>query len=1002
LNNFEFVNPENGLNEPDYEVKADEINIFLVGEDKFHEPPFDEKFVNIVTLINQSPIYLLQSTKNAGNKVAQYQKGNSFHFIIERHFKATGQEDRLEQLELDVLSDGEFHALNNGLVQYAITWNHWRIEEFENVRHFERQIPIRPFGWTCLITKKEELQNESKLELMELLSKRIIKNINMIYRFYERKIYSIGNDDNMLNEFISIIEKSVAERDKRYVPMALKTLATDRIWTSNPIYMAEKVTDFTDYLLDESDKKATKSAVAEIVNRNYSHHIGSHVSHRATFDKIIERIGLQPADILGNASYFHTIIQMVNKLNRYKDERNEFISAIAAGSGIQSARFYDDVLLPFIENSLLMDNIAANEGINYGETNKLKSLQHNRLKIRCQINGQDISSVYIIDNQASLISDDLPYFKPVSNYNDNFYKERRNCIQDIVIGIPGPLGKHALYSILENYIRNTVKHSPKEKMAGKDVIITLLIHDDGSDKYQVLLSDNVSYISDDGLKKLQDGIRTPIKKKEKLGIQDMKINACLLAGKEITEHNCQELRVAKKRNGILYYRFSILKAKKIALFTSKSPLKPLEKEGIYFYKSLAEFEKVEINQTFQFAVFDTDIIAGPGKLNSISCCFPNRLLINSCNVEENQFVKSGKCILFNDPALFQVTDADELIARCWRIWLSRWTGQGTEVGVHLYLDQQKNDSPTKEWILKEEIINERLHGIAKFSTWFTEGSSKKSKLKRISDNHILYDRHGWLLKSDYTLAGLNFLNSNSYHLIDKNSRDFDRIFNANIGQENTELPFELIESGMFRILLIDERVQERSLISLKSGNDREWQVERNGFEKGEFNLFDALWASKIFCVSHISVSGGPEVPLKTETDDAKDYYLKLYISKNENGEVKISFKQNFETWNIAYPQDIVKEEFTSSDIAELNVDAIIIHRTILKDLIAKLGDDLIDKISQQIPFFYITTGGGVAHDVKYDLNIIPFATIQDCILNNNRIAKLGLTQTLMNLTRNKF
>jgi hypothetical protein len=1002
LKDFKFVYPKAGDNlNANYEIKDDEINIFLVGEDKFKEADFKNHFVNIVTLINQSPIYLLESKINTSNKFAQYEKGNSFHYIIQSFFNDTDQQDRLEHLNLRIVEDDEFIALNNGSVQYAISWNHWRTKEFENVKYNLNEIPIIPFGWTCLITKRRELQDEDKLNLMETLSKKIIKNINHIYRLYEREIYSKGNTESEREELINIVTKHVSERDKPYVSDALRLLATDRIWTRNPIYISDEVTDFTDYLLSESNKKATKSAVAEIVNRNYSHHIGSHVSHRATFDKIIERLGLEPKDILSNSNYFHTIIQMENKLNRYKDERNEFISAIASGAGTQSVGFYNDVMLPLIENSLLMDNIAANEGINYGDVNAISSLTQNKLNFECKINEHEIFANYLLEDGTNLTSKKLPYLKVVSDFNANFYKQKSNSIQDIKIGVPGALGKHALYSILENYIRNTAKHSPKENLDDNKVTIKLLISDNGTDFYKVRLTDNISIISEEALSKLQDGVNIPIRRKEKLGIQDMKINACLLAGKEITEEFCKTSLVVdsdktltdKEGNGILYYEFNILKAKKVVIIGNVTPNETLKQDGIYFYNSIEKFAEIETNQTFQFAVFSEDVLNDIQKLKKHICFLPNRILIQTSSLKPNTTENRGKYVEFNDTSFFETTDADLLVGKCWKIWLSRWVDSINDVCVNLYLDQNENDFPTEKWIEKETAINNDLNGFAKFSIWFKNGEEMKNKEVRESKNHILYDRHGMLLKADSTLCDLNLLDRNGYNLIDKNSKDFDRIFNTDLRNDKPELPFELIEAGMLRILLIDERIQEKSLDNL----DKEWQVERNGFTKdGDFNLFDALWASKIFVATHLSLQGESEKSLKSSIDESKNHYMKLFVSKNSDGNVEMKFKQNFSQWTDENSKNKV------ADISTLKVDAVIIHRTILKDMVSKLGADVIEKLNEQIPFFYITTGGGVAHDIKEDVKIIPFATLQDYILSNKRISKFCLTQMMMNLTKNKF
>ena len=48
--------------------------------------------------------------------------------------------------------------------------------------------------------------------------------------------------------------------------------------------------DFSLNDLHKHEEYVTSAAVSRIINRNYAHHIGSHVSPRATLDQIIKRI----------------------------------------------------------------------------------------------------------------------------------------------------------------------------------------------------------------------------------------------------------------------------------------------------------------------------------------------------------------------------------------------------------------------------------------------------------------------------------------------------------------------------------------------------------------------------------------------------------------------------------------------------------------------------------------------------------------------------------------
>ena len=70
-------------------------------------------------------------------------------------------------------------------------------------------------------------------------------------------------------------------------------------------------------------------------------------------------------------------------------------------------------------------------------------------------------------------------------------------VPDVRVALPGPVGDMALYSILENVIRNAAKHGSKDRGTAEDrkaLIVNLLIADGEvtDDDRTVTLSDNLS------------------------------------------------------------------------------------------------------------------------------------------------------------------------------------------------------------------------------------------------------------------------------------------------------------------------------------------------------------------------------------------------------------------------------------------------------------------------------------------------------------------------------
>ena len=241
---------------------------------------------------------------------------------------------------------------------------------------------------------------------------------------------------------------------------------------------------------EEKDKQATRAAIADIINRNYAHHIGSHVSNRATFDNVLRKLGLRIVTIQN--AQIASVVDMQNSLEKYKDERSEFIASISTSQVSQPFNFYYDIIRPFVENTLLIDNIAANEGVGYfHKTNHSFS----KNTISCDYKNDTLSQLvirvfihqHLFQNIEKLIDDSEDFRKDLSKVPENYVEQKtlyfnsdsqifdslsipyfqektkyfdrcQTIYQDIMINVPGALGFHLIYSLLENYIRNTAKH----------------------------------------------------------------------------------------------------------------------------------------------------------------------------------------------------------------------------------------------------------------------------------------------------------------------------------------------------------------------------------------------------------------------------------------------------------------------------------------------------------------------------------------------------------------
>lgn len=745
-------------------------------------------------------------------------------------------------------------------------------------------------------------------------------------------------------------------------------------------------------LINEALQYATQTAVSEIINRNMAHHIISHISHRATLDKILERLGYQEdtakANFLSNKENYLAVLDLLNRFNQYRDERGEYLTYITNFSSPCNAMFFQNVIRPFIENSLLMDNIAANENLHF-EKDDNGELTKNKLTLKIKIKNEngDYQSFYGIYKDASgtklFCSENIPYLP-----NKSIDKvDVIDGLNDFEVSLPGTLGKHALYSILENFIRNSSKHGSDIKNKDGLDIILLIEENKKEDCFEVLLTDNCSYVKDDNGNELiniegfNKSIKTPILEKIDLGLIDMKVNACLLEGKELTDENCKNALKARDPDAPEYknrlaYKFKIAKPKK-AVFIGDFVKKEENSKGFFFYKTAETFQNAPISKSFEFAVLGKEV-----DKSKIQHELPIRTLKYCAEKHEK----------FND------------LSSIYKEWLEQIRGN-QKANIHLYLQQGVNEYPTKDFLdkFKEhnnfKIYNKNIDGNIELN-----GNSVTDIAE---DKNIFYDRHGEMINS--LSSNNNLVDSNqSWILIDKNNPDFDYINQYNIERNDNLLPYELEEAGLLKVLIIDERVAEQSIRKIDDTNLLKINKSKFGFTKFDtspnITLFDTAWASNVFIATHLNGT-----TLKVDIDENCQHKLDVNIN------FKLLFKTNitsrYGTLNgggmgVKKYWDFNEQTYKSTDEPKsislnLNPDVTIIHRTILKKLLGDGESSMpLDKLNELFPNLIVTTGSGSTHGIDGDFKILPFNTLSELVCGK-RIQKLRLSKLLLTLTKNK-
>lgn len=770
----------------------------------------------------------------------------------------------------------------------------------------------------------------------------------------------------------------------------------------------------------------THSIIADIINRNYAHHIGSHVSNRATFERILQKLDIKIDGIVKNQ--LASIASMRSTLEKYKDERSEFIASITSSQVSQSFMFYNDIIRPFVENTLLIDNIAANEGIGYfkkdqngfsrnGVQNYLEETL-SQLVIRVFIHknfniSEKENTTYRTDltpiptdffeqkivytckwdaNGSTLSFDSLsiPYFLIKTNLEDQFYEKLELQNPDIEVSLPGGLGKHLLYSILENYIRNSAKHAYKAIHKDKPVeIIFKLMPDENSvDKIVLEITRSLEEETNDAAKglcvNLNKKIQAKLSERQGMGIADMKICACLMADQVLTDENLSGSIKAITTDKAVGYQMKLSLPKKVALINC---LKEKEKKngGIYYFTTIDEFIAYN-NFNFQFAILKVEkdfntVIKGYNHV------LPLKLIVLNDRTEEKQISTQSSDRYYTVESVNLIkTDAEKeetLLEWCWKNWVTHKT-KGNSSKLSIYFEQTKKEPNAEAWGALDNFKNGQPFSL----NVVTHDDSKNIEYKPVLTNsNVLFDRHGKLINE---FSSGKFIDQNFWELFDKNNPDTNIIFSADTKQQPFLLPFEMMSAALSRVLIIDERVAEVSQNKIE-GAPFIKLVKHNGFNycKNHYyepSIFDACWAAGIHIATSLSYNGTERmVSSNLKSDSLADHhYLEIKFDCNEGSNIEISSKTNL---------DNSVGNCSMKDM-DIKYDCIVIHRTILKETIdAFKCNDFLNNI---MPKLFVVTGGGVVDfldSVKYKPRILTTNILKDNLLSG-RIAKLSLINNL--------
>lgn len=778
-----------------------------------------------------------------------------------------------------------------------------------------------------------------------------------------------------------------------------------------------------------------KAAVSAIISRNHSHHIGSHVTPRTTVEKIRERLaelrGISDPDKQLKALGF-----MREQLDDYIQRKADFMAEIATDpiSSTSNKALFGEILLPFVQNSLLMDNIAANEGIRY---RKGEPDAENRLKIRAKIitkkeakeEAEELSCK--LRGDCTCLSDYSSLTIPYGSFCKCGPEHRLNLVspieQDIVIALPGQLGEFAIYCFLENLIRNSVKHSPKQLGTDEDVNIFLEVSKflegdpDRHDFYSVEIYDTITkpdtpingkplidhlinfkndkIIENDG--RLKSGA---------WGIAEMKIMATLLAGSTDFLTMERNLEICSKKidgQNRLVYKLRFMRPKQVAVIGEKRPYEAIEKRhkdrGIFWFNSVDEYSKAVMSgrspASFEFIAVPSDQV---GAYQHYAHLCPYRVLVVRKN-NQNSEVATGMVSIAEDVvgswAKEEHSDGiDRIVLACWRNWVSelkqRHFGDNS-LSLGLYLQQKKDVQPTSQYITLAEEHNQ-FNPPLFFSLITDTENSEVVPIANSGTKWLIFDRHfgGWGQVIE-VYDDLEFRDSVDFHEgIGKSSSDFVPIFSGNPSLQKVHA---LMEAAMLRILVLDERIAEVAYTKIPDYPNA-WRYEN---EKGAQRIFVARYAG-VFIATHIRVNNKAPEPLH-ESVKGKSPCCCAWVKTLDDGSIASVTSHWCET-NHAADCTIGQEQCC---------DALLIHQGVaesraLRDVVTRNGrkdfrkafGQFIKDASRTIPYIVVHSGRGIPANLPSTSKFMPFSRLEEYLMKD-RLAKFALTQRIMTTIRRR-
>lgn len=277
---------------------------------------------------------------------------------------------------------------------------------------------------------------------------------------------------------------------------------------------------------EKRDILNTRTAIGSIMSRNGSHNIGSHV-----LSALSHNVGTMPDDRV---------------LYQYIQHRMDYIATATTDfpTWYQPTMFVGEIMRNFFIQKHLLDHIAESEGLHafYFQGNDQKANDNGAICISVRRLMADA-----FDSKECVLR---PEHKIKQNFvvynNDHSGQQVRTVFEDDVqLAIPaGVVGNHAVYTIIENVLRNAAKHGKSDDGSNLEIAIGF-INDEDKEYAEFFIWNKSLKESGIDVENLVNDIRVRMQepfidkdgqlRREDWGLAEMKISAGILQRRSISE-----------------------------------------------------------------------------------------------------------------------------------------------------------------------------------------------------------------------------------------------------------------------------------------------------------------------------------------------------------------------------------------------------------------------------------------------------------------------------------